>query len=364
MATNEIPFSPIALIKREQHNRILVRGWLYIICALVFVMVIVGGATRLTDSGLSITEWQPIIGAIPPLSHSDWLEAFEKYQQIPQYNQINQGMSLEAFEEIYWWEWTHRFLGRFIGIAVILPLIFFWASGRLEARLKPRLLLLFLLGGLQGFIGWWMVVSGLVDRTDVSQYRLAVHLTLACIIFAYGLWLARGLAPHDSFSGSVRLRLLASFVTMLVLLQIFAGGLVAGLNAGLAFNDWPTMDGAIIPADLLLLEPAWRNFFENPKMVQFVHRSGAYLLVIAMSVQVWFTWKWESDPAHCRRAAILLGLSILQAGIGIVTLMTSVPIAWALLHQAGALVLLGFAIAHWRGLLGAIPPVTALERRC
>ena len=178
-------------------NRTLVRLWLYLVCFLIFVMVIVGGATRLTDSGLSITEWKPLLGAIPPLNPADWQAAFDKYRQIPEYTQINKGMSLEEFKFIYWWEWGHRFLGRFIGLVVALPLLLFWATGRLETFMKPRLVLLFVLGGLQGFIGWWMVKSGLVDRVDVSQYRLAVHLTLACLIFAYAMWLARGLAPHS-----------------------------------------------------------------------------------------------------------------------------------------------------------------------
>ncbi len=175
----------------------LVRYWLYLICILVAAMVIVGGATRLTDSGLSITEWKPLLGIFPPISVADWLAEFEKYKLIPEYTQINKGMSLAEFKFIYWWEWAHRFLGRIIGFVFAIPLAFFWITKRLESGLKPRLLLLLALGGLQGFIGWWMVSSGLVERTDVSQYRLAIHLVIACIIFAYAMWIARNLIPQD-----------------------------------------------------------------------------------------------------------------------------------------------------------------------
>ena len=193
MSDHPIEFD--ALLQQQTANRCLVRRWLYCVCLLVFAMVVVGGITRLTDSGLSITEWKPILGAIPPLSDWDWLEAFDKYQQIPEYRLINHDMSLSEFKFIYWWEWAHRFLGRFVGLFVFVPLVYFWISGKLERKIKPRLVLLFLLGGLQGAIGWWMVKSGLTERVDVSHYRLAVHLTLAAIIFAWGLWIARGLGP-------------------------------------------------------------------------------------------------------------------------------------------------------------------------
>jgi heme a synthase len=363
MTTFDGPASPLATIRIETRNRAQVRSWLYVVCGLIFVMVLVGGATRLTDSGLSITEWQPVMGAIPPLTASDWATAFAKYQQTPEYQLINRGMTLSAFKTIFWWEWTHRFLGRLIGIAVAAPLAYFWISGRLEDHLKPRLLLLFALGGMQGATGWWMVASGLVERTDVSQYRLAIHLTLACIILAYALWLARALAPHRAASASRKLRLLAPAISMLLLAQIFLGGLVAGLDAGLAFNDWPLMDGAVIPHDMGILQPAWRNIFENPKMAQFLHRNGGYLVLVAVALQFWLTRKWDPERAHSRRAALLVGLILVQAAIGVVTLVHAVPIAWALLHQAGALAALGFAVAHWRGLVGEHPPVTTLVRR-
>ncbi len=352
------------LVDREQTNRALVRWWLYAICVLVFLMVMVGGATRLTDSGLSITEWKPIHGIIPPLSATEWQEELEKYRQIPEYQQINKGMSMAEFQFIYWWEWGHRFLGRIIGFGFAIPLAFFWLTGRLESRLKPRLLFLLALGGLQGFIGWWMVKSGLVDRVDVSQYRLATHLTLACIIFAYALWLARGLAPHTvRLEPPTTLSIFAPVLVLAVLFQIFLGGLVAGMDAGLAFNDWPTMDGAIVPSGLLLLDPAWLNFFENPKTVQFVHRTGAYILILLFIANWMIARNSIAEAPHKRRSVFTLFIVLMQAVVGISTLVMQVPLNWALAHQAVAVVLVAATVAHWRGLVGPYPPVTALEVR-
>ncbi len=353
-----------AIVNRETSNRLMVRWWLYLICFLVFCMVMVGGATRLTDSGLSITEWKPIHGIIPPLSAADWEEELEKYRQIPEYQQINKGMSMAEFQFIYWWEWAHRFLGRIVGFVFAIPLAFFWLTGRLESRLKPRLLLLLVLGGLQGAIGWWMVASGLVERVDVSQYRLAIHLTLACIIFAYALWVARGLAPHSThFASPSRLGLLAPLVVLLVLIQIFLGGLVAGLDAGLAFNDWPTMDGAVVPDGLHLLKPLWLNWFENPKSVQFNHRMSAYLVFAIVLIQ-WLVARTSlAEQPHKRRTFIVLVVTLLQVALGVVTLVLQVPLNWALAHQAGAVLLLTVAVAHWRGLVGPYPRITALDVR-
>lgn len=352
-----------ALIDRERRNRALVRWWLYFVCLLVFAMVIVGGATRLTNSGLSITEWKPIHGIIPPLTHAQWMEEFDKYRQIPEYQLVNKGMSLLQFQFIYWWEWAHRFLGRIVGVVFFVPFVYFWASGKLENRLKPRLLVLLALGGLQGFIGWWMVSSGLTERVDVSQYRLAVHLTLACIIFAYALWMARGLAPHSANYAPPALAVLAPVVVLFTLLQIFLGALVAGLDAGLSYNDWPTMDGRLVPVGLFQLEPVWRNFFENTMTVQFVHRVSAYLLVALIFVQ-WLVSRAPSTPApHRIRALILLWLAMAQATLGILTLVWMVPLPLALAHQAGAAILLGFAVAHWRAIHGTYAPLTGIEVR-
>lgn len=353
-----------ALVERERSNRNWVKWWLYVICFMVFAMVIVGGATRLTDSGLSITEWKPIHGMIPPLNVAEWLEEFEKYKLIPEYSQINEGMSLAQFKFIYWWEWAHRFLGRIIGLVFALPLAFFWLTGRLESKLKPRLLFLLVLGGLQGAIGWWMVSSGLVDRVDVSQYRLAIHLTLACFIFAYALWIARGITEHSTKQvTNVTLRILAPLIAILALVQIFLGGLVAGLDAGLTYNTWPLMDGVFIPDGRDVLSPLWLNWFENPKSVQFNHRIGAYILTFLVTLQFVFTWLSNGEKPHFNRSVILLVLVIAQAIAGIVTLVMQVPLHWALVHQALAVIFLAATIAHWRGLSGPYVKITDLQKR-
>ena len=339
----------------EERNRTLVRCWLYAVLFTLFALVMVGGATRLTDSGLSITEWKPIHGMIPPLTDAEWQEEFDKYRQIPEYRQINSGMSLQAFKTIFWWEWAHRVLARGVGAVFALPLAFFWLTGRLERALKPKLLGLLALGAIQGAIGWWMVASGLSDRVDVSQYRLATHLTLACLIFTATMVVARGLAPHSEASASPATRWGAGLVLLLVLVQIYLGGLVAGLDAGLSYNTWPLMDGAIIPDGLLAIDPPWRNFFENPKTVQFVHRVGAYALIAgALWHMIAVRWR-EKGTTHARRAVVLFHLVLVQAAIGISTLVMEMPLRWALTHQAFALVVLGFAAAHWRGTEGSYP---------
>ncbi|MFK7901394.1 MAG: COX15/CtaA family protein, partial [Nitratireductor sp.] len=289
---------------------------------------------------------------------------FEKYKLIPEYQQINKGMSLAEFQFIYWWEWAHRFLGRIIGFAFALPLVYFWATGRLENKLKPRLLILLFLGGLQGFIGWWMVSSGLVERTDVSQYRLAIHLTLACIIFAYALWIARGLVKHTTHESVPRtLPLLAIFILVLAIVQIFLGGLVAGLDAGLTYNTWPLMDGALVPQGRDVLSPLWLNWFENPKAVQFNHRIGAYVLLLSVFVQFVLTLKSGVERQHFNRSIVVLSLVLAQALVGIITLLMQVPIDWALVHQGLAVIFLASCVAHLRGFYGAYPAVTNLEIR-
>ncbi|GGD86116.1 heme A synthase [Aureimonas endophytica] len=330
-----------------------VRLWLYVVAAVVLALVLVGGATRLTESGLSITEWKPIHGIVPPLSQSEWDEEFRLYQQIPQYQELNQGMTLDGFKTIYWWEWAHRFLARTVGLVFALPLAFFWATGRLPGPLKPRLLAILALGAIQGGIGWWMVASGLTARTDVSQYRLAVHLTTACLIFAATLWVARGLARHsDDMPPSEGSVYAAGLIVFLAFCQIYLGGLVAGLNAGLTFNTWPLMDGRLVPEGLFVMQPAWRNLFENVMTVQFLHRLGAYTLFAVTLIHSIAAWAQAPGTTHARRALVLLGLVTLQAMLGITTLLLAVPIGWALLHQAGALVVLAFAVAHARGLAG------------
>ncbi|MEZ5811692.1 MAG: COX15/CtaA family protein [Rhizobiaceae bacterium] len=353
---------PVALRAAEIRNRRLVRYWLYAVLVAIFALVLVGGATRLTDSGLSITEWKPIHGVIPPLSEADWQEEFAKYRQIPEYEQIKKGMSLAEFKVIFWWEWVHRLLARGVGFLFAVPLALFWLSGRLERRLKPRLLGILALGGLQGAIGWWMVASGLVDRVDVSQVRLATHLTLACMIFAAIMVVARGLAPHSEAAADDGTRHFAGFLVLAVLVQIYLGGLVAGLDAGMAYNTFPKMDGRWWPDGLLVIEPAWRNFFENPKTVQFVHRLFAFAVVILIWVHATKVMRDRgAGSVHARRARVLLGLVLLQATAGVVTLVNQVPVGWALVHQGMALVVLGFACAHWRGTKGAYAPETEVR---
>ena len=246
-------------------------------------MVLVGGATRLTESGLSITEWKPLMGVVPPLSESAWQAAFEKYQAIPQYRELNTGMSLAEFKTIYWWEWTHRLLGRVIGAAYLLPFLWFLWRGWVARELRPRLWFIFGLGALQGVVGWWMVASGLADRVEVSQYRLATHLVLACAIYVALIWTAWRLSDRTSGPMPARIRLGAAGLLVLVLAQVYLGALVAGLRAGYAYNTWPLIDGALIPdsARLFFEKPLWRNFFENILTVQFDHRVLAYAILIA-----------------------------------------------------------------------------------
>lgn len=323
-----------------------VRGWLYFMAFLIFCMVIVGGATRLTDSGLSITEWKPLLGAIPPLNEADWLVAFEKYKLIPEYQTVNKGMSLEDFKFIYWWEWGHRFLGRIIGAAFLLPFLAFALTGRIARSYLPRLAALFVLGGLQGALGWYMVASGLVDRVDVSQYRLAAHLTLATIIYGAILWVAFGLGRDRRRPGGGG-DWMAILLSAMIVLQVAAGGFVAGLDAGMGYNTWPLMDGALVPPGLFVIEPAWRNFFENAMTVQFMHRVLAYVIAVAVLAYAYFT------PS--RTAALLAATVLLQVVLGIWTLLWVVPLWLGLVHQGGALVVLAAALWNQHRVLTKSP---------
>ena len=360
-ATEQVLLSEIG---RTARNRRQIRGWLAVVLFALFALVLVGGATRLTESGLSITEWKPIHGVIPPLSAAEWEEEFRLYQRIPQYEQLNKDMTVEEFKTIFWWEWAHRLLARSIGVVFAVPLFFFWVSGRIERRLRLPLLGILALGGFQGFIGWWMVSSGLVERTEVSQYRLATHLVIACLIYGACMWIFRGLYPHSGDAPPTkRSQTVAGIIAALGLFQIYLGALVAGLDAGLSYNTWPLMDGAIVPADLFVQQPAWINLFENPKTVQFVHRIGAYLLFAVALWHMVTSWRAAPGTTHARRSVLLFGLVTLQAAIGITTLLLQVPIGWGVLHQAGALIVLGFAIAHWRGFVGEYPRETAIEVR-
>ncbi len=317
--------------------------WLIVVAVLVALMVLVGGYTRLTDSGLSITEWRPVTGTIPPLSQDAWLEEMEKYRQIPEYQLINKGMSLEAFQRIYLIEYSHRLLGRLIGLAFAVPFLVFWWRGMIDRSLLPRLVTLFFLGGLQGAIGWWMVASGLVDRTDVSQYRLAVHLIMAVGIFALLVGTAAGILLERRGSlGHRALRGPSRLLFAIIMVQIFLGGLVAGLDAGMAYNTWPLMDGDWIPAGLLAMTPWWINGFENAMTIQFDHRMVAYAVA---ALALFVLWRARGAEPRLRSLAGWLTASVaLQMGLGIWTLLAAVPLHLGLAHQGGALLVVVFAV--------------------
>jgi cytochrome c oxidase assembly protein subunit 15 len=325
-----------------------VRVWLVVVAAMIVAMILVGGATRLTESGLSIVEWKPVTGAIPPLSTHAWNEAFEAYKTIPQYRQVNRGMSLDEFKTIFWWEWSHRFLGRAIGIVFLLPFLFFLWRGELSSKLKSRLWLIFALGALQGAVGWWMVASGLSGRTEVSQYRLAVHLMLAFAIYALIVWTLVRMAPHRQQAAALpaSFRWTVNATAVVVVLQLYFGALVAGLRAGRAYNTWPAIDGAFIPqgARLFFEQPWWRNFFDNVLMVQFTHRSLAYLLLALTLAHLAHAISARAQAAVARGALLIAGATLLQAVLGILTLLYGVPIDLALGHQAGAIVVLTLVV--------------------
>jgi len=332
---------------RETRHRVI-RLWLYAVAALIFAMVLVGGATRLTESGLSIVEWKPVTGVLPPLSETAWQAEFDKYKTIPQFQKMNSGMALAEFKTIFWWEWTHRLLGRVIGVAFLLPFLFFLAKGWIEPGLRGRLWFIFGLGALQGAVGWWMVASGLADRVEVSQYRLATHLILACVIFAATLWTAARLSDRPQPEVPARLRAGATALLTLVLIQIYLGALVAGLRAGLIYNTWPLIDGSFIPnaASLLHATPAWRNVFENTLTVQFDHRMVAYAIVVLAwlhALDALVTLRRGPVVAH---ALALAATVTVQAALGILTLLYVVPIDLALMHQAIAVVALSVAVVH------------------
>ncbi|MEZ5820111.1 MAG: COX15/CtaA family protein [Bradyrhizobium sp.] len=325
-----------------------VRWWLIGVAALIALMVLVGGATRLTESGLSIVEWKPVTGTLPPLTDAQWQEAFEGYKKIPQYRELNAGMTLAEFKTIFWWEWAHRLLGRFIGVAYLLPFIYFLWRGALGTELKRRLWVIFALGGLQGAVGWWMVASGLTQRTEVSQYRLAAHLILALVIFAAIVWTVRRMRVRTEVTAPLRLKFFGQLLLGLTFLQIYFGALVAGLRAGRAYNTWPEIDGAFIPsAGRLFFEtPWWRNLFDNVLTVQFEHRMTAYLL---LAVAVWHaidTVRARTAGAVMRGAWWLAAAVLVQGVLGILTLIQQVPIDLALAHQAVAIVVLTIAIVN------------------
>ncbi len=372
----------------DRSHRQAVRLWLYAVAALIFAMVLVGGATRLTESGLSITEWKPVMGALPPLSADAWQAAFEKYQTIPQYRALNLGMSLDAFKTIYWWEWTHRLLGRLIGVAFLLPFLWFLWRGWVAPAWRAPLWFIFALGALQGAVGWWMVASGLADRVEVSQYRLATHLVLACLIYVAIIWTAQRMderavarmersaireqprrrtwislrsiqATDDALAGEATFRLRASAIALLilVLVQLYLGALVAGLRAGYIYNTWPLIDGAFVPeaARLFFNTPLWRNFFENTLTVQFDHRMLAYVIWAGALLHLVDVARSAKKGPMLAGALVLFAAITLQAGLGIVTLLMRAPLPLALAHQAVAMLALTAATVHTAKVAALLP---------
>ncbi len=331
----------------ESRTRLQVAAWLLACCALVYAMVVVGGVTRLTHSGLSIVEWQPIIGAVPPLSEAQWMKTFGEYQLTPEYRKVNQGMSLAAFKSIFWWEYFHRLLGRTIGFVFLLPLLWFWRRGRIDRPLALKLAGIFVLGGLQGAMGWYMVKSGLVDDPRVSQYRLTAHLALALAIYAAMLWTALDLLYRGAEAAGARqprLRRFSWIVTAMVAYMVVTGGFVAGTHAGLAYNTFPLMNGHLVPPEIFMLDPWPLNFFNNLATVQFDHRLGAWLLALLVP-WLWLKARRETLTPRARLMLNLLaGMLALQITLGISTLLLVVPVPLAAAHQAGAVLLLTIAL--------------------
>lgn len=325
-----------------------VAWWLFACCAMVFITMVVGGVTRLTHSGLSIVEWKPLIGALPPLSEAHWLELFHKYQQTPEFQKVNHDMTLDGFKFIFWWEWAHRLSGRLIGVVFLLPYLYFLFRGYLKGALAGKVFGFFILGGLQGAMGWYMVKSGLVDDPRVSQYRLAAHLGLAFLLFGLMWWTGLGmLQPRDariaaSPAPTLGTRRLGNWLVALVFIMVLSGALVAGIRAGLAYNTFPLMNGHFLPPESFVVEPWWLNFFTNMALVQFDHRLIAWAL---MGLIPWLAWRIAQETPAARTPALLLVLWLaVQVTLGIATLLLQVPVALGAAHQAGAMVLFGLLL--------------------
>ena len=335
---------------RPRGARRVIRLWLALLFVMVVAMIALGGATRLTDSGLSITEWAPVTGTLPPMTAQDWQSEFDAYRQIPQYTELNAGMSLAEFKQIYWWEWSHRLLGRAIGLVWAIGFFGFLLARRIPTGWTPRLLGLGALGGLQGAIGWWMVSSGLAPgMTSVASYRLATHLGIAFVILGLIAWYALQLSRSEADlirarrAGEARLFSMSTGLMHLAFLQILIGALVAGIDAGRTYTGWPTMGGEWIPA--LIWDPllGWRNFFENPALVQFVHRMAGYLLAI-FGVVVFLRARRSPHPVTRGAFGVMLAALAVQVVLGILTIIQGAPVGLALLHQLGAVLLFSMII--------------------
>ena len=324
-----------------------VAAWLLLCCALVAAMVVVGGVTRLTHSGLSITEWQPIVGTLPPLDAAQWQAAFEKYQSTPEYREVNRGMTLSEFKGIFWWEYFHRLLGRAIGVVLLIPLGWFIVRRRVPSRIAWPLAGVFVLGLLQGGLGWYMVASGLVNEPRVSHLRLTAHLVLALVIFGILLWLALELLRGPRRVADARLAGLrrgAAGVCALVLAMAASGGLVAGIRAGFAYNTFPLMNGHVVPPEILMIDPWYLNFVHNMATVQFDHRLIALLLAVAIPLLCWKIVRSDAPVAARRGALVMVGMLAAQIALGVATVLLVVPVPLAAAHQAGAVLLLAAAI--------------------
>jgi cytochrome c oxidase assembly protein subunit 15 len=340
-------------------DRRAVAAWLLASAALVFVMVVVGGITRLTHSGLSIVEWQPLVGTLPPLSEAQWQELFLKYRQTPEFRLVNFDMDLSGFKTIFWWEYIHRLLGRLIGIVYLVPFLWFLARRRLDRPLAWRLAGIFALGGLQGALGWYMVKSGLVDDPRVSHLRLTAHLGVALAIFSAELWVALDLLAHARSGAPAPTARFAAWLAALVFIMALTGGLVAGLRAGRAYNTFPLMNGHLVPPEIMMLEPWWQNFLYNMATVQFTHRLIAWVLIVLVTL---FWLRSMRAPLGARAQAschLLLAALAAQVALGVATLVLAVPLPLAAAHQGGAVLLLGAALwaAHElrRAPPGAVP---------
>ena len=333
----------------DRNDRRQLALWLFICCAIVFAILVVGGVTRLTHSGLSIVEWQPIVGVIPPLNQAEWDETFEKYKKTPEYQKVNHQMALDEFKGIFFWEYWHRVLGRLIGVVFILPLIYFWLRRKIAPPLIPRLLGIFMLGGLQGAMGWYMVKSGLVDDPRVSQFRLTAHLSLAFVLFVSMMWVALDLLVErhrETASAALRkLQRTGFLLAVLTFYMVVTGGFVAGIRAGKAYNTFPLMNGHFLPPESFIIDPWYLNFFNNMALVQFDHRLGAWLLAFLVP---WFFLQVRAADVSSRArlaATLLLAALAIQISLGIATLLLAVPIALGAAHQGGSMLV--FAALIW-----------------
>lgn len=333
-----------------------VRTWLMLVAAMIFVMIVLGALTRLTESGLSMVEWKPVTGVLPPLGDQAWQDELQKYLSSPQGRLVNRGFTVPEFKQIFWLEFFHRLWGRLIGLVMALPLAWFWLRGRLSPALKPRLVALLVLGGLQGVLGWAMVASGLVDRPSVSHYRLAAHLLAAVALYAYTIWLILELGPQRARRDDPGTRRYATVLIGLVFVVMTFGALMAGLRAGLAHNTFPTMSGYWIPPGMFDLPPWWINIFENGTTIQFIHRWLAKLLVLGVLILAWRTRRPEGYAAGA--------MALVQLCLGIATILSGVEIALASMHQAGAVLLLTtLIVVRHRAIPSPARPLSAIVGR-